>query len=135
MNNVKLASDIIAGHALSKSEAVEFLSLDNSHIHEVLYIGSKLRNHFRKEISTCTIANAKNGRCSEDCAYCAQSVHHDVKVECYGLRNTESIVDDAGINSQALVFLAGASSIMTGNLLTVKGRKPEEDFELIREFS
>ena len=116
MDIVKLASDIIDGHSLSKSEAVEFLDLDNTHIHEILYIGSTLRNHFRKEISTCTITNAKNGRCSEDCAYCAQSVHHDVKVECYDLRNTESILEDAGINSKYGQFFS----------IVCSGRSPEK---------
>ena len=117
MNITELPRKIIKGYIPSRNEAVEFLSLDRSHFHEILYIGSALRNHFRKEISTCTITNAKNGKCSEDCAYCAQSVHHDVDVKCYGLRGTESIAKDAEINSRYGQFFS----------IVCSGRSPEKN--------
>lgn len=116
MNITKLSSKIIDGYTLSKNEATEFLDLDKTHLHEILYIGSKLRAHFRKKISTCTITNAKNGKCSEDCSYCAQSAHHDVNVECYDLRNTESILEDAQINCGYGQFFS----------IVCSGRSPEK---------
>jgi len=36
-------------------------------------------------------------------------------------------------DSQALVFLAGANSIITGDLLTVKGRTPADDLKLLAD--
>jgi biotin synthase len=36
-------------------------------------------------------------------------------------------------DSQALVFLAGANSIITGDLLTVKGRKSADDIKLLAD--
>lgn len=36
-------------------------------------------------IDTCSIMNARSGRCSEDCKWCSQSAHHESEVEIYPL--------------------------------------------------
>lgn len=46
----------------------------------------------------CTIINAKSGRCSENCAFCAQSAHHHTGATEYPLLSTEEIVAQAQIN-------------------------------------
>jgi len=115
--HLQLTDKILNGGSVSKAEAIEFLKLDNSHLHEIIYIGSALRNHFRKQITTCTITNAKNGKCTENCAYCAQSIHHKVNVDCYELRNTESIVKDAKLNNKYGQFFS----------IVCSGRSPEKN--------
>jgi len=114
--HILLAEEIQNGDSLSKDEAVDFLKLGKDQLHEILYIGSALRNNFRKQISTCTITNAKNGKCSENCAYCAQSAHHDVDVECYELKNTEEITEDAKLNKKYGQFFS----------IVCSGRSPEK---------
>ena len=38
---------------------------------------SEIRTAFKAaRINLCAIINAKSGRCSEDCGFCAQSVHY-----------------------------------------------------------
>jgi biotin synthase len=41
---------------------------------------------------TCTIINAKSGRCSQDCAFCAQSSRHDTGVATYPLLSKAEMV-------------------------------------------
>lgn len=44
---------------------------------------------------TCAIVNAKSGRCSEDCAFCAQSAHHATAASTYPLLAEERIFQRA----------------------------------------
>lgn len=41
----------------------------------------------------CSIINAKSGKCSEDCRYCAQSVHHNTDIVTY-----DQIAADTALN-------------------------------------
>ncbi len=48
-----------------------------------------------KSFDFCTIINGKNGRCSEDCKYCAQSAHYKCDVDSYDLLPRETVLKDA----------------------------------------
>jgi biotin synthase len=50
------------------------------------------RHFFGNEIHVCAIVNARCGACSEDCAYCAQSSHHDATPKPYPLLKPEEIL-------------------------------------------
>lgn len=57
------------------------------------------RQHFTRQIRLCTIINCRNGACSEDCGFCAQS--HSQGSEMLGLeelRKEHKYVTDAGIS-------------------------------------
>jgi biotin synthase len=57
---------------------------------------SRLREaHFGRQVSLCVIINAKSGLCSEDCAYCSQSVRSDALISTYPLLAQEQMVDAA----------------------------------------
>ncbi|MFH1060888.1 MAG: biotin synthase BioB [Pseudomonadota bacterium] len=43
-------------------------------------------------VEFCAIVNARSGRCSEDCAFCAQSAHHQTTAEIYPLLPAAEIV-------------------------------------------
>jgi biotin synthase len=56
----------------------------------------RVRGHFRGEtVNICSIVNAKSGACSEDCSYCAQSVHHSTGAPVYPLISVERIAEAA----------------------------------------
>jgi len=87
--NEKLVVDIISGHKISRQEAEALFEIDTI---DLLAGADKIREHFKgKKISLCSIINAKSGSCSENCAFCAQSIHHKTKVEKYPLVNSEAI--------------------------------------------
>lgn len=48
--------------------------------------------HRPASFSFCSIINAKSGKCSEDCRYCAQSTHYQTEAPIYPLKATEEIV-------------------------------------------
>jgi len=63
---------------------------------EVFLAADSLRQKtFGDRVDACSIINAKSGNCSEDCAYCAQSAHHDADAAVYPLLPEDRIVDAA----------------------------------------
>ena len=45
------------------------------------------------EAKLCSIMNTKSGSCSEDCAFCAQSGHHNTHVETYDMKASDEIIE------------------------------------------
>lgn len=78
----KCLKKILKGEDLSFSE-VQKLALESSS--EDLYKGAdSLRTRLHKNrLDLCSIVNAKSGRCSEDCKFCAQSIHYNAEVANY----------------------------------------------------
>ncbi|MDZ7640621.1 MAG: biotin synthase BioB [Desulfurivibrio sp.] len=66
--------------------------------------------HRREQFSFCSIINAKSGRCSEDCRYCAQSRHYQTEAPVYPLKSQAEIVAAA---HQAKADGAGRFSLVT----------------------
>ncbi len=50
------------------------------------------RRSFGDRLRFCSIMNAKSGACSEDCSFCAQSVHHHTEARVAGLASIEEMI-------------------------------------------
>ncbi len=59
-----------------------------------LALEQKLTNRGR-EISLCSIINAKSGKCSEDCHFCVQSAHYVTDTPIYSLKGRQEVVEAA----------------------------------------
>lgn len=52
------------------------------------------------EVDSCSIVNARSGRCSEDCKWCAQSAHHHTHCDIYEMLPIEDMLEAAGRNDR-----------------------------------
>jgi biotin synthase len=105
--------------SISYEQACELASLSQSDTMDLLVCANRLRQRFKNDnIFTCSIVNAKSGFCSQDCAFCAQSVHHKTGIDTYPLLSPEKLAARA-----AQMRLAGAtkySMVTSGHRLTEK---------------
>ncbi len=79
-----IKNNIIAGGSLNEKD-IEILL--NTNDKESLYkAADEIRIAFMGEqFDLCSIINAKSGKCSEDCKWCAQSSHYNTSVNVYDL--------------------------------------------------
>jgi len=69
---------------VDKETALEILNVPNVDFPMIMGYANKLRVKTQGEnIRLCSIMNVKSGACSEDCAFCAQSAHHNSETEIY----------------------------------------------------
>jgi biotin synthase len=90
--------------------------------------------HWRgEEVQRCSLLSIKTGRCSEDCAYCAQSAHYSTGVEREELLSLQKVLAAAGRarSEGATRFCMGAAwrGVRDGS------EKFERVLEIVREVS
>ncbi len=78
--------------------------------------------------SLCTITNARSGKCTEDCAFCAQSARHASRSPEYGLKPVDQLVREA---SNAQKTGATRFSLVTSGRGIESMRQAEEIAERI----
>ncbi|WP_099190723.1 biotin synthase BioB [Tepidibacter mesophilus] len=95
----QVTQKVLDGQEITYDEALKIINVDEENIEvlDLLFLGA---NEIRKKyvgnkVDLCTIMNAKSGRCSEDCKYCAQSVHYDTGVIEYNLLSYDEILERA----------------------------------------
>lgn len=85
----KLKNSVINGYKLEKEDA---LSLVDVPIDELSSAADEIRQEFcGSRFDLCTLVNVKNGRCGEDCKFCAQSAHYNTDIEEYPLLSKEEL--------------------------------------------
>lgn len=86
----RLKNNVIEGKGISKDEALFLIEVD---LNELGKAANEIRIKFcGNKFEICSIINAKSGRCSEDCKYCAQSSHYKVDIKQYPLLESEKIL-------------------------------------------
>lgn len=100
-----LKKKILLGYQIDKSEAETLLSHP---LKELCSSANQIREHFlQNSFDVCTIINAKSGKCSENCKFCAQSSFYKTEVETYTLIDTRELVKEAKYNeSQGVLRLS-----------------------------
>lgn len=101
----------MSGLGLGELREMARLSLE-----ELLEMAGRLRRDLSGDgVELCSIVNAKSGLCSEDCAYCAQSVHHRTGAPVYEALDPEVVLAKAKAVEEAGV--ANFSVVTSGNEL------------------
>ena len=99
LNPKQLAQNIIDGRRLGRGE--DLSSLLTCDLEELRLGADMLRRHFcGNHVDLCTIINGRSGRCSEDCAYCAQSAKHHTGIAEYESLSSEEILTNAQLNER-----------------------------------
>ena len=103
-------------------EKSELLKLYNSDLDELLKLSSK---YIKNDVEFCSLINARNGKCSQNCKYCAQSSHYRTNIEAYPLVELQEVRKTA---LEAKSHKASRFAIVTS------GKTPDEsDFNKILE--
>ena len=104
----------------------ELLNLYNLPLEELLNESSK---YMSNNIEFCSLINARNGKCSQNCKYCAQSSHYRTDIESYPLVDIEEvkIAAEEALNNKASRF-----SIVTSGKTPDEGRDFKLELEMIK---
>ena len=98
----------------------ELLTLYHFDLDKLLKMASK---YVRNEVEFCSLVNARNGKCSQNCKYCAQSSHYRTNIDTYPLIEINEVKKAA---EEAKSHKASRFAIVTS------GKTPDEsDFEKI----
>jgi biotin synthase len=89
----RIEADSMSGKGICAEDALTVLGLPQSEIWRLLAVSEAVRLRFKgNQIRLCSIVNAKSGHCSEDCAFCSQSIRSNASIEKYPLMEEEEIV-------------------------------------------
>ena len=76
------AEKILTGKLLARDEIVALSKLSGDYFDDLLYWANEIRKaNFGNKVKICSIVPGRLGGCSQDCAFCAQSLHYDTAVD------------------------------------------------------
>jgi len=92
----KVGEKVLGGEKAGMKEVLPLLGAKGPDILDLAAAANRVKAEFNgNEIDLCSLLNVKSGRCSEDCAFCAQSAHHKTEAAVYPLMNADQMVREA----------------------------------------
>lgn len=115
----RMGRDVIQGKQITRSEAVW---LSQQPLEALCSKADEIRARVcSNQFDICTIINGKSGHCSEDCRFCAQSVHYHTGAKEYALRSEHEIVAQAKQND--------AKGVLRYSIVTSGKRLPDGEVD------
>jgi biotin synthase len=113
---------VLSGKDISREEALGLACASGADLVDLFAAANRIREQFRgQRLDICSIVNAKSGACTENCSYCAQSVHYSTNAPVYPLISPDQIA-------------AAAESAVRNNArrfcIVTSGRGIENDHDL-----
>ena len=97
-----LAEAVLAGHHLSREEALGVLDAPDDELLELLAAAFRVRRQFfGRRVQLYFLMNAKSGLCPEDCGYCSQSKVSSAEIPRYNLLQPERLFEGAEMAAQS----------------------------------
>lgn len=107
----------------------ELLKLYKLPLDELLKESSK---YMSNNIEFCSLINARNGKCSQNCKYCAQSSHYCTNIESYPLVDIEEVKKVA---QEAKSNKVSHFAIVTSGKTPDEGRDFQLELDMIKEIN
>ena len=98
----ELKNKILAGGDITAAEAMELATMLPDCSSELREAARELTEKLcSRQFDSCSIVNARSGRCSENCKWCAQSAHFHTDCDIYPLISREECLRVADMNRRA----------------------------------
>lgn len=107
----------------------DLLKLYNLPLDELLNESSK---YMSNNIEFCSLINARNGKCSQNCKYCAQSSHYCTNIESYPLVEVAEVIKTA---QEAKGNYVSRFAIVTSGRTPDEGRDFTIELEMIKKIN
>ena len=123
---IRKAYSVLDGPPISRADALAIAeTVHGANLLDLVSLANKVRLKFAPALQSCSIINAKSGKCRENCRFCAQSAAYHTNIETYPVLAPEAVLEAAG--------KAYAEGVRTFGYVT-SGRgweKPDRDFQTI----
>lgn len=127
-----LKEKVLDGGELTEAEAMGLAELSDEAYRQLLEAVAEITARFgSRDFDSCSIINARSGRCPEDCKWCAQSAHHKTNVETYPLVDRDTCMKLADYNHKRGI---GRFSLVTSGR-KVTGKTLDTICDYYRELS
>ncbi len=101
LNFEQLASSVLSGHDVERSEALQILASSDAQLPALLAATYRVRHqYFANTVQLYFLMNAKSGLCPEDCNYCSQSKISDAPVEKYTILDRKRLMEGAKLAAE-----------------------------------
>jgi biotin synthase len=92
----KIGDKVLGGENVKMRDVVPLLDVKGPDVLDLAAVANRIREMFNgDEIDLCSLLNAKSGRCSEDCSFCAQSARYKTEALTYPLMDVNRMVEEA----------------------------------------
>lgn len=132
VNIQSLKNKILAGSEITAGEAMSLADITPDRHRELLDAAAEITARFcKRNFDSCSIANARAGRCPENCKWCAQSAHYHTKSDQYPLIEHDQCMAIAEANRSC--GIGRFSLVASGRAM--KGKSLDEACGYYRELS
>lgn len=96
-----LKNKVLSGKDLTEDEAYLLVDIAEQNPDKLWDAASEITAKFcRPVFDSCSILNARSGKCSENCKWCAQSAHFNTNIDTYSLVGHDDCMKAAQLNRE-----------------------------------